>query len=200
MADSIGIVGGGPGGLALAHDLSRAGHAVTVFEAAPEFGGLAGSLELGSIRIERYYHFICADDAGYFRKLRELQLEDTLRWQRTRMGFFYGGTLYPFSSGLDLLRFGAINLAGRIRYGLCVLYCWLVQRWEHLDSVAAEPWLLGMLGYDTYMATWYPLLKVKFDQYHDQISAAWVWHRVHRVARSRSGWSRCGVSSRMSVR
>jgi len=35
------------------------------------------------------------------------------------------------------------------------------------------------------MATWHPLLKVKFDRYHDRISAAWVWHRIHRVGRSR---------------
>src|SRR5262249_18296410 len=40
-------------------------------------------------------------------------------------------------------------------------------------------------GDEMYTATWYPLLNVKFHGYHDKISAAWVWHRVHRVARSR---------------
>ena len=29
---------------------------------------------------------------------------------------------------------------------------------------------------------WHPLLKVKFGVYHDQISAAWIWHRIWRVA------------------
>lgn len=182
---SVGIIGGGPGGLAVAHDLARAGHDITLFEAASDFGGLARSLELGGIRIERYYHFICADDAGYFRKLRELGIEHKLRWKPTRMGFFYQGTSYPFSSSLDLLRFGAISLEGRLRYGLSVLYCWQMDRWEHLDGVSAETWLVRMLGHETYRATWYPLLKVKFGQYHNEISAAWAWHRVHRIVRSR---------------
>jgi NADPH-dependent glutamate synthase beta subunit-like oxidoreductase len=37
---SVGIVGAGPAGLAAAHDLRLAGHAVTVYEAMPESGGM----------------------------------------------------------------------------------------------------------------------------------------------------------------
>jgi protoporphyrinogen oxidase len=32
---------------------------------------------------------------------------------------------------------------------------------------------------------WEPLLRIKFGPYYDQISASWIWHRIHRVARSR---------------
>jgi len=32
---------------------------------------------------------------------------------------------------------------------------------------------------------WEPLLALKFGRYHDSISAAWVWHRLHRVAKSK---------------
>jgi protoporphyrinogen oxidase len=158
---------------------------VTLFEAAPELGGLARSFALGDIRIERYYHFICSGDTGYFRKLAELGLTEALCWRSTRMGFFYRGRLYPFSSGVDLLRFDGIALAGRLRYGLLALRCALIERWQPLDAIPAEAWLKEALGEEAYRATWYPLLKVKFDRFHDRISAAWVWHRVHRVARSR---------------
>ena len=185
MAKTIGVIGGGPAGLALADDLSRAGFDVTLFEAARDLGGLARSFEFGDIRIERYYHFLCTTDTGYFRKLGELDLTETLRWRPTRMGFFYRGRLYPFSSALDLLGFDGISLGGRLRYGLLALRCALIERWQPLDDVAAEGWLKAALGEQAYMATWYPLLRVKFDRFHDQISAAWVWHRVHRVARSR---------------
>jgi len=126
---TIGIVGGGPAGLALAADLSRAGYGVTHFAAAPELGGLARSFALGDLRIERYYHFLCAGDDGYFRKLRELGLSAALRWRPTKMGFFYRGRLYPFSSGADLLRFDGIALPGRLRYGLLALRCALTSRW-----------------------------------------------------------------------
>ncbi len=37
---SIGVVGGGPAGLAAAHDLRRAGHAVVVYESMKEAGGM----------------------------------------------------------------------------------------------------------------------------------------------------------------
>ena len=37
---SIGIIGGGPGGLAAAHDLRMAGHPVTVYEAEARLGGM----------------------------------------------------------------------------------------------------------------------------------------------------------------
>ncbi len=37
---SVGIIGGGPAGLSAAHDLRLAGHAVTLYEAAPVLGGM----------------------------------------------------------------------------------------------------------------------------------------------------------------
>ncbi len=37
---SVGIVGGGPAGLACAHELRRFGHAVTIYEKRPQLGGL----------------------------------------------------------------------------------------------------------------------------------------------------------------
>ena len=181
----VGIIGGGPGGLSLAHDLGRRGHCVTLFEASSELGGLARSFRFGDIRIERYYHFICADDSGYISKLEELGRHDALDWRNTKMGFFFNGQLYPFSSVLDLLRFDGISFSGRIRYAMFVLYCILRKRWDKLDGMPAEKWLVRVLGRETYLATWYPLLSVKFSAHHDQISAAWIWHRIHRIARSR---------------
>jgi protoporphyrinogen oxidase len=185
LSSTIGIVGGGPAGLALADDLSRAGFGVRLFEAADDLGGLARSFAFGDLRIERYYHFICRGDTAYFEKLTQLDLLDRLRWRPTRMGFFYRGVLYPFSSAFDLLRFGGISLLGRLRYGLHALRCARRTEWRSLDEMPAEPWLIRALGQAAYEATWYPLLRIKFDRFHDRISAAWVWHRIHRVAGSR---------------
>lgn len=38
---TVGVVGGGPAGLQVAYDLARKGHAVTIYEALPELGGMA---------------------------------------------------------------------------------------------------------------------------------------------------------------
>jgi len=185
MTRSVAIVGGGPGGLGLAHELGRAGFEVSLFEAAPELGGLARSFRFGDATIERYYHFLCADDHRYLELLEELDLGVVVRWRHTGMGFYHAGKLYRFGSAFDLLRFDGIGLLGRLRYGLTVLYCSLSSNWRRLDRLYAEEWLLAKLGRQAYDATWLPLLAVKFPGRHQEISAAWVWHRIHRVARSR---------------
>ena len=43
------IIGGGVLGLTLAHRMSRAGHQVTLLEAAPQLGGLVSVWELGEV-------------------------------------------------------------------------------------------------------------------------------------------------------
>jgi protoporphyrinogen oxidase len=135
--------------------------------------------------VERYYHFICGGDADYFRMAAELGISDKLRWRRTKMGFFCDGVLYSFSSPLDLLRFAGMPLTARMRYGLAMAYVSKLRTWKGLDSKRAERWLIGLLGDRAYRTTWYPLLSVKFPGFHQDISAAWAWHRVHRLAASR---------------
>lgn len=54
----IAIVGAGVAGLAAAYDLTRAGYAVTIFEAAPAVGGLAAGFksERWDWHLEHFYH------------------------------------------------------------------------------------------------------------------------------------------------
>jgi protoporphyrinogen oxidase len=203
----IGIIGGGPAGLGLAWSLGQAGHEVSLFEAEAELGGLARSFRLGGsangVDIERYYHFLCSDDAPYFRYARALGLESKIRFANASVGFFHDGVLYPFNSAHDLLRCDALSRIGRIRYGAFSAYCAARSSWHGLDARAAKPWLIDALGVETYRVMWQPLLEVKFHEFHDKISAAWVWHRVHRVARSRGrglasasfGWMEGGTQT-----
>lgn len=182
---SVGIIGGGPAGITLAYNLQNLGFQVTLFEADSDLGGLVRSFPFGDIRIERYYHFLCGDDLAYFEKLHQLGLSERLRWKPTKMGFFHDGITYPFASAMDLLRFGGMSLSGRLRYGLWALRCSVGGDWRALDGIAAKPWLIKNIGLDAYNATWHPLLDIKFHEHHGEISAAWIWHRVHRVSRSR---------------
>ncbi len=61
----------------------------------------------------------------------------------------------------------------------------LRQEIEHQRIHVQPPWLIEGVGEEAYNVIWHPLLQVKFGAYHDQISAAWVWHRIWRVAQSR---------------
>ena len=193
---NVGIIGAGISGLATAYYLSRTGHKVTVYERAPEVGGLVSTFDFDGLRLERFYHFLCATDTGYFDLCRELGLEHRLRWKHPKTGFFHDGTLYPFTSPLDLLRFRAIPLFDRVRFGLFAVEARMRGEWRQLDDLTAKPWLIDRVGKRTYEVVWHPLLYLKFRELHDTISAAWVWHRIHRVAKSkgRMGYLEGGTS------
>ena len=80
-------------GLASAYHLLKQGHAVSLYEADNQLGGMSASFVFNGIKIERYYHFICKSDQPMFDMLAELGIENTLRWNETRMGYFYQGKL-----------------------------------------------------------------------------------------------------------
>ena len=60
----IAIIGAGAAGLAAAYDLTRAGHSVTIFEAAPQVGGLAAGFKAPHWEwtLEKFYHHWFATD------------------------------------------------------------------------------------------------------------------------------------------
>ncbi len=179
------IIGSGISGLSTAHALTRAGHHVDVFEREGDVGGLVATCDLDGTRIEKYYHFLCGGDDGYFDLCRDLGLTDALRFHHSRTGFFYEGARYRFTTPLDLLRFAPIPLTQRIRFGMLALEARLRKEWRQLDALTAKPWLIDRIGLRAYEVIWEPLLALKFGGYHERISAAWVWHRLHRVARSK---------------
>jgi protoporphyrinogen oxidase len=179
------VIGGGLSGLAASYDLSRAGFSVTVLEAAADFGGLASSFRLEGHPVERFYHFICRADEHLIRLVSELGLGAKLHWRNTRTAFYHNGRYYAFGSPLHLLRFSAVPWVQRVRFGLHILRSRYRSQWRWLDQIPAKPWLIESVGEEAYNVIWHPLLKVKFGEYHDQISAAWIWHRIWRVAQSR---------------
>ena len=182
------VIGGGPAGLKAAHVLAKAGLEVTVLESSSFLGGLASSFDVEGVRIEKYYHFICRGDDDLVATLRELGLSSKLHWKSSRMAYFVDGRLYPFLTPLELLRFAPLSLADRLRAGIAVK---LAQRMkeEDLAPQKASPWLKRMFGEEAYRVIWEPLMRFKFAEHADDISAAWIWARMVRLSRSRtSAW------------
>ncbi|MEW5869517.1 MAG: NAD(P)/FAD-dependent oxidoreductase [Chloroflexota bacterium] len=179
------VIGAGLAGLAASYDLLRAGLCVTLLEAAPFLGGLASSFQLEGQSIERFYHFICRSDWDLTDFIHELGLDDKLHWRQTHTAFFHNNRLYSFGTPFDLLRFSAVPWLQRMRFGLHIVQSRYRSQWRWLDQIPAKPWLIENIGEQAYNVIWHPLLRIKFGEYHDRISAAWVWHRIWRVARSR---------------
>lgn len=184
----VGVIGAGLSGLSAAYDLARKGYRVTVLDRGDVPGGLASSLDLDGHAIERFYHFICQGDDDLTHLAAELGVGGAIDWNEGSTSFYYEGKLYPFRTPLDLLRFSPIPRLQRLRFGATVLRSRLRTDWDALDGVSARQWLSDQMGKDAYRVIWDPLLRVKFGPYHNQISAAWMWHRINRVARSRSSY------------
>ena len=179
------VIGGGPAGLKAAHSLAKGGVQVTLLESAPILGGLASSFDVQGVTIERYYHFICKGDDELVETLAELGLSARLRWRDSRMAYFVDGALYPFLTPLELLRFRPLSFVDRVRAGLAVK---LAQRMkeEDLAPKQAVAWLRSLIGDKAFRVIWEPLLKFKFSEHAEAISAAWIWARMVRLSRSRS--------------
>lgn len=181
----VAVIGGGIAGMAVAYYLGKAGISVDLYEAEPQIGGLARSFNFDGLTIERYYHFICLTDYELIELGQELGIHDMLRWNKTRTSYYYMGQNYPFTTPLDLLRFSPIRFSSRLKMGLKTLQWDLIKDWPRLDDLSAKEWLISSFGAQTYDVVWSPLLTMKFGELYEKVSAAWIWHRVHRVAKSR---------------
>jgi protoporphyrinogen oxidase len=182
------VIGAGPAGLKAAHTLVKAGLEVTLLESSPLLGGLASSFDVMGTRIERYYHFICRGDHHLVDTLRELGLEGRLHWRDSRMAYFVDGTLYPFLTPGELMRFRPLRMADRLRAGLAVKRAQRMKE-EDLAPLRAVEWLRQMFGDAAYRVIWEPLMRFKFAEHADEVSAAWIWARMVRLSRSRvSPW------------
>ena len=179
------VVGGGAMGLAAAYHATQRGHDVTVLEAGPVAGGMAAHFDFGGISLERFYHFICKDDQATFDLLTDLGIIDRLRWRTTSMGFYIAGKLHNWGDPISLLRFPAVGWVAKIRYGVLAYVSTKRHSWKALEGQTAREWITRWAGKEAYAKLWEPLFRLKFFEYADDISAAWIWTRVKRIGRSR---------------
>jgi len=179
------VIGAGAMGLAAGYHALKHGHQVTVLEAAPEPGGMAAHFDLGGLSIERYYHFVCKADRPTFELLDELGLGDRMRWVATSMGYYFDGRLESWGDPVSLLRFPKLSLVEKLRYGAMMFFAVRRRDAGGLEHVSAKDWITRWCGASVYERLWAPLFRLKFYQYADNISAAWIWTRIKRLGTSR---------------
>lgn len=181
----IAVLGAGPMGLATAYQLAMDGHQPIVFEADDRLGGMSASFDFDGLQLERYYHFHCTSDSAFLDMLEELGLSNRMRWTETRMGYWYQGNIQDWGNPVALLRFQGLSLAAKFRYGLHAFACTRRRNWQSLDNRDASEWIRSQVGQEAWRVLWQPLFDYKFYDYADNLSAAWIWSRIHRVGNSR---------------
>jgi len=179
------VVGAGAMGLAAAYWAAKAGHEVKVIEAAPDPGGMAGHFDFDGVSIERFYHFVCRSDAPTFLLLKELGLQDKMIWRSTSMGLYTEKKLHTWGNPIALLRVPFLGVIDKIRYALFAFVCIRRDSWPALEHESAKRWIVRWCGASLYKKLWKPLFDLKFYEYADNISAAWIWTRIRRIGRSR---------------
>ena len=179
------VIGAGPMGLAAAYYAAKAGYAVEVVEASPRPGGMAVHFDFGGLSLERFYHFCCRGDFDTMELMAELGMGEAMKWVDTRMGYFVDGRLYRFGDPVSLLLFPKLGPIEKLRYGLMAFWSTKRSDWRKLDAISAKDWFIGWCGQRVYDKLWKPLFELKFFEFSDRISAAWVWQRIKRLGNSR---------------
>ena len=177
----IAIIGAGYGGMAAAWDLRKAGHAVTIFESAEYVGGLASGFKEPhwDWSVEKFYHHWFQSDSEMLGLIRELGLEDKVRFPRPLTVMLYKNKWYPFDSILNALRFPGLGFGlNKIRFGFVGLFLRLTNNWRALEKVTADEWMLKYAGKQVYEQMWKPLLIGKFGPYYKDVNMACMWARI----------------------
>jgi len=170
------VIGGGLTGLVAAHALAGE-HEVQLVEKMPYLGGCLSSYEVNGYWIERYYHHCFSGDNHLFALLRGLGLMDSLEWRTGTTGYYSGGTIYPLNTPGEILRYPELSLIDKAKLAYLTLTAKMADL-SALDDVPAERYIISHLGRNVYSSFFEPLLKSKFGERRNEVSAAWLISRI----------------------
>jgi len=176
-----GIVGGGMMGMTLAHRLAQQGHEVSVFEAAPEVGGLASSWMMDGVEWDKFYHVILLSDFYTRGILDDIGVSKKLNWVETKTGFYIEGKLYSMSNSIEFLKFPTLSFIDKFRLGLTILAASKIKDWHRLEKIPVTNWLKKWSGRNTYEKIWLPLLRAKLGNSYERTSAVFIWATIQRL-------------------
>jgi len=139
---SVGVIGGGPGGLAAAARLAEQGVSVHLFEASSELGGLARSIDLWGQQIELSAHIFRSSDHFVSSLWKECSGESIKI--PLRRGIFDGESIveYPMTPWRILKNIGIVETLQSI-VGVCVGR--LSNLWKQRPK-NAEEWMIRTYG------------------------------------------------------
>ncbi|HDR72361.1 MAG TPA: NAD(P)/FAD-dependent oxidoreductase [Methanoculleus sp.] len=174
---NICIIGSGLTGLVAAYHLSNTAD-VEILERSPDIGGCLASYDHGpDTAIEKFYHHCFSGDKYLFQLLEEIGIRDRLAWRKGSTGYYVDGAIYPLTTPVEILRYPHLSLVDKIRLGLLVLGSRTIDA-ETLDDIPARVFAIRRCGEHAYTSFFEPLLRSKFGDMHDQVSAAWLMSRV----------------------
>lgn len=182
----ITIVGGGLLGLSMAYFFQKNGcKEINVIEKENELGGACSWLKIGDTIVDRFYHVILAQDERFFRFMEELGLDDSYGFTTTRMGIFNGVKSHPINTPKEFLLYPGLTLFNKFKLAYTILYCQFYKDWKKLESLSVPEWLVSIGGEDNYKTMWLPIMRAKFGDNINKLTAVDMWARISRLSSSR---------------
>lgn len=175
------IIGSGLAGLSAGYRLCRS-NKVLIFEKDPDIGGMSASYSLEhsgkKYFIEKYYHHIFRSDSELLALIKELGLEKQMLWLKGKNAYFVDGKNYPMNTPVEILHFSPLSTFDLIKLGLLVFRIRLIKDTAPYDRIKAKDWILETAGKSVYENFFAPLMKSKFGDNAENVSAAWLIGRV----------------------
>jgi protoporphyrinogen oxidase len=184
---SIAIVGAGVSGLTLAYRLVKNNYKVTLYEQNNEVGGQLYAFPIEGQNTDIYYHHTFMSDHNLIELCKELNIYDKLQWLDTSMAYYTEQKLFAFGTPFDLLKFSPLNFVNKVKFVISILRLQNMSKIEEVEKYTAKEWFEKNGYYKIWEIIWEPLFKLKFAEIADDISLVWLWDKLIKRGKSRSG-------------
>ncbi|MEF8784789.1 MAG: NAD(P)/FAD-dependent oxidoreductase [Haloarculaceae archaeon] len=183
----IGVVGGGIAGLAAAYRLQGRGHEVQVFEASDDLGGLAATYDTAGDRIEKFYHHLSKSEQTIVELADDLGVGDRLEWHYGSDAYYVDGVVHPMNKPWEILAYPHLSVYDKFRLGMLVLDIDVrggvpsfdtYERLEDFEDVPVKEFILDHTSRGCFENFFRPLLRAKFGDRWEEVSAAWLLGRI----------------------
>jgi len=179
------IIGAGITGLTAGHKLAKAGKKILILEKQHQAGGMLRSFKKNGYAIEEYYHHLFPTDTHIMKLLDELGIKDRITWRQAPSGFMVNNKTFKLSSPFDFLFFKPLNIIDKINFVRLMIKIKLTKNPEKYDTTSAETFILQHSSKAVFQKIFKPLLKSKFGDNSEDVSAAWLIRRLQ--LRSKTG-------------
>jgi protoporphyrinogen oxidase len=181
----LAVVGGGMLGMRVAERAAAAGRSVTLFESAPDLGGLASVWRLGDITWDKHYHVILPSDVRTLGLLDELGLRDLLLWRSVPAGCAADGAVHPATTPAQVLRLPFLGPVAKGRLGVTALRAAALRDPLSVEDVPVLDWLRRWSGDQATERFWEPLLRSKLGANVEAASATFIATTLKRLLGAR---------------
>jgi protoporphyrinogen oxidase len=160
---------------------------VQVFEASDDLGGLAATYTTNGDRIEKFYHHLSKSEETIVELAEELGLGDRLDWRYGSDAYYVDGVVHPMNKPWEILAYPHLSVYDKFRLGMLVLDVDVrggrpsfdtYERLEDFEDVPVEEFILEHTSRGCFENFFLPLLRAKFGDRWEDVSAAWLLGRI----------------------